>query len=133
MLDSLNLSSYLLLCLPFVYSVFLSCMSNTCLDWIYTMQLLERQGTPCPKKVKYLKFNACKRNRTHSHLVPQQTLNHLARLAKWMSCVVSTYLYSALTVYHVTYAFIVNLHSAVAWNSWMSRYSLLEAGKTSEI
>ena len=32
---------------------------------------------------------------THNHLVRKQTLNHLAKLAKWLSCVVSTYLYGA--------------------------------------
>ena len=33
--------------------------------------------------------------RTHNHLVRKRTLNHLAKLAKWLSCVVSTYLYCA--------------------------------------
>ena len=32
---------------------------------------------------------------THNHLVRKQTLNHLAKLDKWLSCAVSTYLYSA--------------------------------------
>ena len=31
--------------------------------------------------------------RTNNHLVHKRTLNHLAKLAKWMNCVVSTYLY----------------------------------------
>ena len=30
--------------------------------------------------------------RTHKHLVRKRTFNHLAKLAKWLSCVVSTYL-----------------------------------------
>ena len=30
---------------------------------------------------------------THNHLVCKRTLNHLAKLARWLSCVVSTYLY----------------------------------------
>ena len=30
--------------------------------------------------------------RTHNHLVRKRTLNHLATLAKWLSCVLSTYL-----------------------------------------
>ena len=34
----------------------------------------------------------CNWTRTHNHLVYKQTLNHLAKLAKWGSCVVSTYL-----------------------------------------
>ena len=33
--------------------------------------------------------------RTHNHLVHTGTLNQLAKLAKWLSYVVSTYLYSA--------------------------------------
>ena len=31
----------------------------------------------------------------HNHLVRKQTLNHLAKLAKWLSCVASTYLHDA--------------------------------------
>ena len=31
----------------------------------------------------------------HNHLVCKWTLNHLAKMAKWLSCVVSTYLYIA--------------------------------------
>ena len=33
--------------------------------------------------------------RTHNHLVHKRTPNHLAKLAKWLSCAVSTYLYNA--------------------------------------
>ena len=33
------------------------------------------------------------RIRTHNHLVHKQKLNHLDKLAKWLSCVVSTCLY----------------------------------------
>ena len=32
---------------------------------------------------------------THDHLVRKRTLNHLVKLAKWLSCVVSTYLCGA--------------------------------------
>ena len=32
---------------------------------------------------------------THNHLVSKQKLNHLAKLVKWLSCVVSAYLYGA--------------------------------------
>ena len=32
---------------------------------------------------------------THNHLVCKRTLDHLAQLAKWLTCVVSTYLYGA--------------------------------------
>ena len=35
----------------------------------------------------------CNGIRTHNHLVCKRTLNHLARLVKWLNCVISTYLY----------------------------------------
>ena len=37
----------------------------------------------------------CNWTRTHNYLVHKRTLNHLAKLARWLSCVVSIYLYSA--------------------------------------
>ena len=39
--------------------------------------------------------NDCNGYRNHNHLVRVRTLNHLAKLAEWLSCVVSTYLYDA--------------------------------------
>ena len=41
------------------------------------------------------RWSDCKGTRTHNHLFPKRTLNHLAKLAKWLSCAVSTYLYGA--------------------------------------
>ena len=49
-------------------------------QWIHTLRLPECQGTPCSKQAPYLR---------------QRTLKQLAKLAKWLSCVVSTYLYNA--------------------------------------
>ena len=40
-------------------------------------------------------LNDCNWTRTQNHLVCKQTLNHLAKLVKWLSCVLSTYLYGA--------------------------------------
>ena len=40
-------------------------------------------------------FSDCKWTRTHDHLVYKGTLNRLDKLAKWLSCVVITYLCSA--------------------------------------
>ena len=45
--------------------------------------------------------------RTHNHLVRKRTLNHLANLAKWLGCVLSTYLYGAFDCT----SFRVNPHS----------------------
>ena len=43
-------------------------------------------------KLSGCRFKSCCSN---NHLVRKRTLNHLAKLAKWLSCAVSTYLYSA--------------------------------------
>ena len=45
---------------------------------------------------KFWNLSDCNWTRTHNHLVHKRTLNHLAKLAKWLSCVVSTYLYGAI-------------------------------------
>ena len=57
--------------------------------------LPECQITSCSKQAPYLKFKLQQRVCTHNHLVHKRILNHLAKLAKWLSCVVSTDLYSA--------------------------------------
>ena len=71
--------------------------------------------------------------RTYQDIVRNCTLNHLAKLAKWMSCVVSTYLYSAfdcmLLLCHVrVWEWIGTLQFA-----WMSWNSLLKAAAMSEL
>ena len=40
-------------------------------------------------------LSGCNGTRTRNHLVHKRTLNHLAKLAKLLNCVVSTYLYGA--------------------------------------
>ena len=61
--------------------------------------------------LNWLKLNItwcdCSRIQTHNHFVRKQTLKHLAKLAKWSSCVVSTIYTVQLTVcyYHVMYGF----------------------------
>ena len=45
---------------------------------------------------KIWSLSDCNWTRTQDHLVCKWTLNHLAKLAKWLSCVLSTYLYCAL-------------------------------------
>ena len=44
---------------------------------------------------KIWRLSDCNWTRTQNHLVCKQILNHLAKLAKWLSCVLSTYLYGA--------------------------------------
>ena len=45
-------------------------------------------------KAKCIK-NGCNWTRTENQLVLKRTLNHLAKLTKWLSCVLSIYLYGA--------------------------------------
>ena len=40
-------------------------------------------------------LNECNRTRTNNHLVRKRTLNHLAKVARWLSYVVNSYLYVA--------------------------------------
>ena len=56
----------------------------------------------------------CNGIRTHNHLVCKWTLKYLAKLAKWLSCVVSTYLYGA---------FDCMLSCHVRGSEWIYRYS----------
>ena len=48
-----------------------------------------------PKILKKIKCCDCNGNLTHNHLLRKQALDHLAKLAKWLSCIVRTYLYGA--------------------------------------
>ena len=57
----------------------------------------------CPKFTEPLVWSRCEIwslsdcnwTWTQNHLVCQQTLNHLVKVAKWLSCVLSTYLHNA--------------------------------------
>ena len=73
-----------------------ACMLLSCLvrasHRIYTLQLPQCQGTPCSKQEKWQQHDS-NGIRTNNHLFCKQTLNHLAKLIKWLSFVVSTYLY----------------------------------------
>ena len=74
----------------------------------------------------------CNWTRTHNHLVHKRTLNHLAKLVKWLSCVVSTYLEGAsdrMFFIISSTRFRVSPHSIVGW---ISRKSLHETGKYSQ-
>ena len=65
--------------------------------------------------------------RTHNHLFRKQTLNHLAKPAKWLSCVVSTYLHSAFDcmllsshVWDKHRADMYSQHSSIIWPVWLN-------------
>ena len=71
--------------------------------------------------------------RTHNHLVHKRKLNHLAKLPKWMSCVVSTYLYGVFDCMFLLCHVRISewIHNAIV--AWMSRKSFVEAGAKSEV
>ena len=66
-----------------------------CLPVHLNMLSFKQYGFTQLNKV-YVVISDCNWTRTHSQLVYKQTLSHLAQLAKWLSCVVSTYLYGAI-------------------------------------
>ena len=86
---SLNLA-YTLLLLNFL----IICLCNSLGSFSITLTpdlvfLLSKKYGP------HLLISCCNWTRTHKHLVCKRTLNHLVKLAKWFSCVVSIYLYGA--------------------------------------
>ena len=70
-----------------------------CMEWIpiekKTKKLLNVQKLLAGNRRNISSLSDCNVTRTHNHWVHKQTLNDLAKLAKWLSCVVSTYLYGA--------------------------------------
>ena len=82
----------------YLYRAF-DCISLSChvsvSEWIYTPNLPECQGTPCLIQRNIWRLSDSNGIRTHSHLVRKSILNHLSKPVKWLSCVLSTYLYVA--------------------------------------
>ena len=76
------------------HSVLLSCHVRVS-EWIYTLYFPECQGTCCSIRYDIWSLSDNNGMRTQNHLVCEGTFNHLARLVKWLSCVVSTYRWSA--------------------------------------
>ena len=58
----------------------------------------------------------------HNHLVRKRKLNHLAKLAKWLSCVVSTHLYGAFDCMFLSapYRYKYSQRSSIIWPVWLN-------------
>ena len=59
---------------------------------------MEKDITKFKKDNKFIKKNLicdCNEIRTHNHVVCERTLNQFAKLTKWLSCIVSPYLFGA--------------------------------------
>ena len=74
--------------------MFLSCHVRIS-EWIYTHICLNVKEIIAQNRRDIWSLSDCDGTRTHNHLVRKGTLNYLAKLTKWLSCVVSTYLYGA--------------------------------------
>ena len=70
---------------------------------------------------------------THNHIVGKRTRRHIARLAKWVSCVVSTYIYGAFDCMVLLCRVRVPELIQILQLAWMSRNSLLEVSTISEL
>ena len=46
-------------------------------------------------RLKIWSLSDCNWTRTQNHLICKRTLNHLAKLAEWLTCILSTYPYGA--------------------------------------
>ena len=69
----------------------------------------------------------------HDHVVCKWALNHLAKLAKWLSCVVSTYLYGAFDCMLLSCHVRVSEWIHTLQFPWMSRNTLLKADVVSKV
>ena len=71
--------------------ILLSCHVHNS-EWIHTPYLPECQGFFARKRRNIWSSSDYNGTRTHNHLVRKRTLNNLAKVTKWLSCVVSTFL-----------------------------------------
>ena len=66
---------------------------------------------------------------THNHLVCKRTVNRLTQLAKWLSCVVSTYMYGAFGCMLLSRDVRKLEWIHTLWFSWMSKKLLVRSSR----
>ena len=88
---TLIVSTYLYLAFDYI---FLLCHVRIS-EWIHVLYLPECQIIPCSKQAQCLRFKRLNVSRNTNSLVRKWSLKHLAKLTKWLSWIVSTYLYGA--------------------------------------
>ena len=84
---------WLLICI--VHLTVSSCYVTYAFHSEYTLQVANVKELLAQNRLEIWSLSDCNWTRTHYHLVRKRTLNHLAKLVKWLSCVLSTYLYGA--------------------------------------
>ena len=72
-----------------------------------------------PNRHKIWGLSDCNCTQTHNDLVHKQTPNHLAKLAKWLSCILSTYLYGAFDCMFLS---LWNVH--MTWQEHLVKYTI---------
>ena len=102
-------------------SIFLSCPVRIS-EWIQTLYLPECQELLARSRREIWRWSDCNWTQTQNHLVLKRTLNHLAKLAKWLNCVLSTYLHSAFD------CMFLSCHVRVSW--WIHTLYLTECQGT---
>ena len=101
--QTLNHLVYLVKLLSCVVSTYLyhtvDCILLSChvrvSEWVLTLYLPKSQQLFDRNQHDIWLLSVCDGTPTYNHLVHKRTLNHLTRLAKWIICVTSSYLYSA--------------------------------------
>ena len=108
----------------FLYSVLFLCFLDNKLfhSVLYIMNKITFQSESTlltQSRREIWSLSDCNWTQTQNHLVRKRTLNHLAKLGKWLSCVLNTYLYSAFDCMFVSCHVCVRVkpHSIVAWMS----------------
>ena len=92
-----------------IFSMLFSCHVRV-LEWTYTLQLPECQGTVCVNQAWNLKFSDSNGIRTHNHLVPKWTLNHLAKL-------ISSRIAQTKNIYGICWPKRCILFNSIIWKS----------------
>ena len=79
--------------------LFIVCMLLSCYirfsEPIHTLYFLQCQEFLARNRRDIWSLSEYNETRTHNHLVHKGTLNHLVKPTKWLSCVVSSYMYGA--------------------------------------
>ena len=70
--------------------MFLSCHESACYNCLNVKETLDQS-----RRVMW-SLSDCNWNLTQNHLLRKRTLNHFEKRLKWVSCVLSTYLYGAI-------------------------------------
>ena len=77
----------------------IDCMSLSChirvSEWITLYSCLNVKELLAQNSCNIWSLSDSNGIQTHNHFVSKKTLNHLVKLAKWLSCVVSTHLHDA--------------------------------------